>query len=121
MQVKIEEKKLAIVKYKKMMKEKESENAVLGSHVSEVSVLVKDRRSIVDLQTSNLDQERNNCRMKLLRATRRLEDVAKAQQQEMSTLKKEIDRLRERTFPSFAVVSKRVVGNPDEAPGTAKS
>jgi hypothetical protein len=52
--------------------------------------------------------------MKDMRVTRKLEDVAKAQQEEMLLLKKEIDRLRERTFPSFAVVSKRVVGNPDQ-------
>ena len=59
--------------------------------------------------------ERTNKLMKDMRLTRNLEDVAKAQQQEMLLLKKEIDRLRERTFPSFAVVSKRVVGNPDQS------
>ena len=55
--------------------------------------------------------------MKDLRVTRKLEDVAKAQQDELMELKTRIDKLRERTFPSFAVVSKRVVGNPDEKDG----
>eukprot|EP00760_Papus_ankaliazontas_P009584 PhM_4_TR14104/c1_g1_i1/m.95382 len=116
MQAKIEEKRAQTVRYRRMIKEKEAENVVLDGHVGDVQQLVTDRKNIVDLQTTSLDQERNDRRMKLLRATRRLEDVAKAQQEEMTALKKEIDRLRERTFPSFAVVSKRVVGNPDEAP-----
>lgn len=87
---------------------------LLLDQVAESKGLVDERASIRDLQSSELDAQRTQKLMKDMRVTRKLEDVAKAQQEEMLLLKKEIDRLRERTFPSFAVVSKRVVGNPDQ-------
>jgi hypothetical protein len=90
------------------------ENGMLAEQVGEAVGLVESRRSIRDLQSSELERERNDKLMRDMRVTRKLEDVASAQQDEMTVLKKEIDRLRERTFPSFAVVSKRVIGNPDE-------
>eukprot|EP01062_Namystynia_karyoxenos_P000002 TRINITY_DN0_c0_g1_i2.p1 TRINITY_DN0_c0_g1~~TRINITY_DN0_c0_g1_i2.p1 ORF type:complete len:1657 (+),score=816.61 TRINITY_DN0_c0_g1_i2:133-4971(+) len=115
MQGKIDEKKLQMLKVKRIIREKESENRVLEDQVKEAQQLVGEREEIQHLQSTGLDHQRNLKLMKDMRVTRKLEDVAKAQQQEMQLLKKEIDRLRERTFPSFAVVSKRVVGNPDQA------
>jgi hypothetical protein len=112
---KIEEKKTVMAKVKRMTKERELENHLLLEQVSEANSLVDSRRSVRDLQSSELEKERHNRLMRDMRVTRKLEDVAKAQQEEMGALRKEIDRLRERTFPSFAVVSKRVIGNPDEA------
>ena len=114
MQSKIEEKKQAMQKIRRIVKEKESENNNLRNQVVEAKQLVSQREEIHHLQSTGLDQHRNLKLMQNMRITRKLEDVAKAQQEEMQLLKKEIDRLRERTFPSFAVVSKRVVGNPDE-------
>lgn len=115
MSTKIDARKLQMLKYRRMMKDKDMENSLLMEQVSEAKAIVDDREAIHGLQSSELDKERNNRLMKDMRVTRKLEDVAKAQQEEMIALKKEIDRLRERTFPSFAVVSKRVVGNPDQA------
>eukprot|EP01065_Artemidia_motanka_P027222 TRINITY_DN32448_c0_g1_i1.p1 TRINITY_DN32448_c0_g1~~TRINITY_DN32448_c0_g1_i1.p1 ORF type:complete len:1625 (+),score=748.09 TRINITY_DN32448_c0_g1_i1:57-4877(+) len=115
MQGKIDEKKLAMLKVKRVIREKEQENGVLGEQVKEAQQLVSEREEIQHLQSTGLDHQRNLKLMKDMRVTRKLEDVAKAQQEEMQMLKKEIDKLRERTFPSFAVVSKRVVGNPDQA------
>jgi len=114
MQGKIDEKKVMMLKVKRVIREKESENAVLSEQVKEAQQLVGEREEIQHLQSTGLDHQRNLKLMKDMRVTRKLEDVAKAQQEEMQLLKKEIDRLRERTFPSFAVVSKRVVGNPDQ-------
>eukprot|EP01063_Lacrimia_lanifica_P024109 TRINITY_DN32071_c0_g1_i1.p1 TRINITY_DN32071_c0_g1~~TRINITY_DN32071_c0_g1_i1.p1 ORF type:complete len:1620 (+),score=651.41 TRINITY_DN32071_c0_g1_i1:66-4862(+) len=114
MQNKIDEKKLQMQKIKRVIKEKQHENAELEAQVKNAKQLVSQREEIYNLQSTGLDSERNAKLMKNMRVTRKLEDVAKAQQEEMKLLKKEIDRLRERTFPSFAVVSKRVVGNPDE-------
>eukprot|EP00668_Euglena_longa_P015873 GGOE01020048.1.p1 GENE.GGOE01020048.1~~GGOE01020048.1.p1 ORF type:complete len:1603 (+),score=697.34 GGOE01020048.1:27-4811(+) len=111
---KVEEKKKAIAKVKKLAKEKASENLSLGSTAAEASQLVQDRDEIVSLQSTGVDQARAAKMMKDLRTTRKLEEVAKAQQDELAELRQRIDRLRERTFPSFAVVSKRVIGNPDE-------
>eukprot|EP01059_Diplonema_ambulator_P000936 TRINITY_DN10727_c0_g1_i1.p1 TRINITY_DN10727_c0_g1~~TRINITY_DN10727_c0_g1_i1.p1 ORF type:complete len:952 (+),score=552.80 TRINITY_DN10727_c0_g1_i1:1971-4826(+) len=114
MQSKIEDKKQAMQKIKRIIKEKDAENRALEEQVKEAKQLVAQRDEIYHLQSTGLDHQRNLKLMKDMRVTRKLEDVAKAQQEEMKLLKKEIDRLRERTFPSFAVVSKRVVGNPDE-------
>ena len=114
MQAKIEEKKQQMQKIRIIIREKEAENDVLAEQVKDANQIVAQRQEIQHLQSTGLDQQRNLKLMKDMRVTRKLEDVARAQQEEMKLLKKEIDRLRERTFPSFAVVSKRVVGNPDE-------
>eukprot|EP00744_Colponema_vietnamica_P004437 GILI01006627.1.p1 GENE.GILI01006627.1~~GILI01006627.1.p1 ORF type:complete len:1317 (+),score=408.00 GILI01006627.1:41-3991(+) len=111
---KIEDRRQQMQKLRRTIKDKEVENYILQDQVGESKALVDDRRSIRDLQSSELDQMRSDKLMRDMRVTRKLEDVAKAQQSEMMTMKKNIDKLRERTFPSFAVVSKRVVGNPDQ-------
>lgn len=111
---KIEDRRQQMQKLRRTIKDKEVENYILQDQVGESKALVDDRRSIRDLQSSELDQMRSDKLMRDMRVTRKLEDVAKAQQAEMMTMKKNIDKLRERTFPSFAVVSKRVVGNPDQ-------
>jgi hypothetical protein len=111
---KIEERKRAMLALRRANKEKELENRLLQEQVASAKEIVDERRSIYELQSSELEKERTSKLMRDMRVTRKLEDVAKAQQEEMVQLKREIDRLRERTFPSFAVVSKRIVGNPDE-------
>uniref|UniRef100_A0A7S4G316 Cilia- and flagella-associated protein 43 n=1 Tax=Eutreptiella gymnastica TaxID=73025 RepID=A0A7S4G316_9EUGL len=114
---KVEEKRKGILKIKRLVKEKAMENNGLEDSTAQAHQLVKERDEIVSLQSTGLDQVRAAKMMKDLRVTRKLEDVAKAQQDELMELKTRIDKLRERTFPSFAVVSKRVVGNPDEKDG----
>ena len=114
MAAKIEERKRQMLQLRRANKEKEMENRVLQEQVGQAKEVVDERKAIHDLQSSELDKERTSKLMRDMRVTRKLEDVAKAQQEEMVQLKREIDKLRERTFPSFAVVSKRVVGNPDE-------
>lgn len=116
-EAKVDEKKKGILKIKKLIKEKANENMALDDSTAEAVNIVRDRDEIVSLQSVGLDQVRAQKMMKDLRVTRKLEDVAKAQQDELAELKGRIDKLRERTFPSFAVVSKRVVGNPDEKEG----
>lgn len=114
MALKIEDRKVQALKLRRQIKDKELENMLLMEQVGQSKSVVDERKSIRDLQSGDLDQERTDKLMHDMRVTRKLEDVAKAQLEEMVVLKKEIDRLRERTFPSFAVVSKRVMGNPDE-------
>lgn len=114
MSAKIAERQAQMLRLRRLIKDKDNENQLLLGQVGDAKSLVDDRRAIHDLQSSELDLERTDRLMRDMRVTRKLEDVAKAQQEEMVALKKEIDRLRARTFPSFAVVSKRVVGNPDE-------
>jgi WD40 repeat protein len=114
MSQKIEDRRQQMLKLRRQVKDKELENVLLMEQVGESKTVVDERKAIRDLQSGDLDQERTNRLMRDMRVTRKLEDVAKAQLEEMVVLKKEIDRLRERTFPSFAVVSKRVMGNPDQ-------
>eukprot|EP00658_Telonema_sp_P-2_P003082 TRINITY_DN11133_c0_g1_i2.p1 TRINITY_DN11133_c0_g1~~TRINITY_DN11133_c0_g1_i2.p1 ORF type:complete len:753 (-),score=234.86 TRINITY_DN11133_c0_g1_i2:370-2628(-) len=111
---KIEERGGQMQKLRRTIKDKEVENYILLDQVDDAKALVDDRRTIRDLQSSDAGAARCDKLMRDMRVTRKLEDVAKAQQSEMTALRQEIDRLRERTFPSFAVVSKRVVGNPDQ-------
>jgi hypothetical protein len=52
-------------------------------------------------------------RMKGLVTTKKLRDIARAQQREVAALRTELDRLHMRTFPSFVDVN--VALSPDEA------
>jgi hypothetical protein len=53
--------------------------------------------------------------MKRITMRRRLVELAKSQTEEIEFLKQELDRLRQRTFPSFAHAAKaRMSANPDE-------
>lgn len=47
-------------------------------------------------------QQQSAGRMKRITTRRRLVDLARAQTGEIEALKAELDRLRQRTFPSFA-------------------
>ena len=55
----------------------------------------------------------NNAKMKSLVTRRKLVDLARAQTDEIEFLRSELDRLRQRTFPSFAHTVDPMQ-NPDE-------
>ena len=57
--------------------------------------------------------ETARARMKAVMTRRKLVDLAKAQTEEIEFLRGELDRLRQRTFPSFAHAS-QMRGNVDE-------
>jgi len=107
----IEDKKVLQGKVKRQTREREIENSMLLEQVGHADSLVATRRHVHSLHAADHDAELPQRLMRDMRVTRRLEDVARAQNDEMAALKREVDRLRERTFPSFAVVSKRVIGN----------
>lgn len=62
-------------------------------------------KQLVDAHSSDLHSVTS--RAKELYVTSELEETARVQQETLIQLKHEVDRLRERTFPSFAVVSKQ--------------
>ena len=53
-------------------------------------------------------------RMKRITTRRRLIDLAKSQTSEIEILKQELDRLRQRTFPSFIHAARERMMGPDE-------
>lgn len=61
------------------------------------------------------DQTQAAGRMKRITTRRRLVDLARAQTGEIEALKAELDRLRQRTFPSFAHAARnRLATCPDD-------
>lgn len=101
------EKQKIVKKYEKLIDDKENENRELSDQFYVMENLVGERAHISSMQSQAKDKQRTNDRMKEMRLERRLKDLSKAQQVEITFLQTEIDRLRERTFPSFAVVQKR--------------
>lgn len=61
------------------------------------------------------DNKQAAWRMKRVTARRRIVDLARVQTGEIEVLKTELDRLRQRTFPSFAHAARsRLIHCPDE-------
>ena len=116
----IDDKKGQMGVVKRHTREREIENTMLFEQVNHAEALLDTRRHVHTLHATDGDAELPQRLMRDMRVTRRLEDVARAQNDEMAALKKEVDRLRERTFPSFAVVSKRVIGS-SGAPDAART
>lgn len=106
-EVRIKEKKKAAIKIRKNMERTSSENSTLQSQLNQMQRLVQEREEIYQLQSSTAAKEKTNQKMKQLRMERKLQDLSKAQSEELNQLKQTIQLLRERTFPSFALVQKR--------------
>lgn len=95
-------------KMEKQKKEKAKENSKLRGHVEELERNVSLRSSIHRARTSGGDgtqadsNEASRKRMQSIVTRRKLIDLARAQTDEIEFLRQELDRLRQRTFPSFA-------------------
>ena len=109
---KVDDKKSIIGKLEKKAREKKVETRKLASQVSELEVRVQERNAIYEVQAGKNEQTaavgttNTDSRMKELAAKRHLVDIAKAQAEEIEFLREELDRLRQRTFPSFVRVQK---------------
>ena len=105
-------------KKEKEVKKKESENSRLSNHVKELEKNVAVRASIHRARASGGDgvadpNAAGRARMKAVVTRRKLLDLARAQTDEIEFLRQELDRLRQKTFPSFATRRNRDM-NPDE-------
>ena len=112
--------KLSKIKSKKEkeVKKKEFENSRLSNHVQELEKNVAVRASIHRARASGGDgvadpNAAGRARMKAVVTRRKLLDLARAQTDEVEFLRQELDRLRQKTFPSFATRRNRDM-NPDE-------
>ena len=89
-------------------REKEKENRTLGGHVEELERNVSLRASIHRARAAGGDGTMadegaaGRKRMQGIVTRRKLIDLARAQTDEIEFLRQELDRLRQRTFPSFA-------------------
>lgn len=94
---------------KAQIRERMGENAGVQKQSNELRDCVEDKKSVKELVDSHADESmRATERAKEIYETSELEELARNQQEELIRLKREVDRLRERTFPSFVVVSKNV-------------
>mmetsp|Transcript_5523 Transcript_5523/g.20760 ORF Transcript_5523/g.20760 Transcript_5523/m.20760 type:complete len:1827 (-) Transcript_5523:1768-7248(-) len=102
----IKEKKKIVLKIAKNVDRTSKENTTLTTQLDQLQRIVKERKMIHDLQSTTAAKERQNQKMKQLRMERKLKDLSQAQTTELDYLRETIQVLRQRTFPSFALVKK---------------
>eukprot|EP00002_Diphylleia_rotans_P030276 TRINITY_DN620_c0_g1_i6.p1 TRINITY_DN620_c0_g1~~TRINITY_DN620_c0_g1_i6.p1 ORF type:complete len:1590 (-),score=396.80 TRINITY_DN620_c0_g1_i6:241-5010(-) len=106
-QNKIAERKKSVAQIKKMIEAKEHENEILEEQIQQLSISVYERNKIHEIQASRGEAATQPIakRMKDVAYQRKLGDVYKAQEEEIRFLREELERLRQKTFPSFSSVS----------------
>ncbi|CAM9738320.1 unnamed protein product, partial [Discosporangium mesarthrocarpum] len=106
---KVQKMRQANAKVAQLLRERQDENLRVSNQLNELekSVHVREAiyRSRIEASGGEINpaqQVRAAGRMKRITMRRRLIDLARAQTDEIEALKAELDRLRQRTFPSFA-------------------
>lgn len=92
------------MKLRKEIREKMMENEQLETKARQLQQNVDQRKQIMGLKskTSNDSGQDPSKKIKEIAHKRKLIDIAKQQTEEIEFLRDELDRLRARTFPSFA-------------------
>lgn len=112
--------KTANAKLVQSVKERRDENDRLARQLKELEQSVQVREAIYKSRVDASGGEVNPAakaqqRMKRVTMRRRLIDLARVQTEEIDYLRQELDRLRQRTFPSFATAARgRLMVPPDE-------
>jgi len=107
-------------KLSKAEKEKVEENDRLKGQISQLAQNVTMREQIYRSRFESGDgsdlspAQQAQSRMRTITMRRKLIDLARAQTDEIEFLRQELDRLRQRTFPSFAHSNRRQLAAPDE-------
>ena len=100
------------------MEEREYENSKFSGKIDTLKSDVNVREQVVNHSKKNADRggdERNSTRMRKVVGRRKLVDTAQVQAEEIDYLKQELDKTRQKTFPSFVRATRnRLVYNPDE-------
>lgn len=100
--------KVAMHRVRGQIAEVTTENTIIDSQCRTLGSAVQDHVAVYRLIDSHADSSsKATRRAQDIFETSELEELARAQQEELVRLKGQVDRMRERTFPSFAVVSKR--------------
>jgi len=101
--MKVQEMKQRLFKAHKQIREKELENNKLVEYVQDLAVSVAQREKIMRVrhsETESLDDKEYKMQEVIWR--RLVLEEARQQSEDIAVLKAEVDRLRQRTFPSFA-------------------
>ena len=95
-------------KLKREIREKKAENEQLEQKARQLKLQADDRQSIIALQSKYQAEDASDPQKKCaeIAQQRKLLEVIQQQSEEMMFLKDELDRLRARTFPSFAHLQK---------------
>lgn len=110
MREKVQQLTAVAARLKHQIAERATENRLMQQECNELKSTVDDEATVKTLVDAHADGTvQYTQRAKEIYETSELEEVARSQQEELLRLKREVDRLRERTFPSFAVVSKRTL------------
>ena len=97
-----ERKKHECSKLTSKMSEIESENARLDEILGELHVSVSERRNIRDTHI----QPDTPKIMRDIARRRKLQEISRAQQNEIAVLRNELERLRKKTFPALVKLNK---------------
>lgn len=99
----------------KRLQDREMETDQLEASLEDLKAQVLSRKDIKQFSHNNLNklQEMDiiTAKMKKITTRRQLVDLAKSQAEEIDFLRQELDRLRQRTFPSFVRSNKYRVAN----------
>ncbi|EPY24816.1 WD repeat-containing protein 96 [Strigomonas culicis] len=110
MKKKVDDLHATALRLKAQIADRTTENGAIDGQFQQLKGNVEDLQTVQTMVEAHADgSEHFTRRAKDIYETAELEELARTQQEELLRLKREVDRLRERTFPSFAVVSKRTM------------
>ena len=99
---KIDQKRRLLRRAAAGLRDKAEQNSHIRANVEDLERSVEDQARIKDESTTQvLPEEVASRRMRSLVTQRKLQDIGKAQAEEITLLRNELERLRLRTFPSF--------------------
>lgn len=106
---KLEEKTKTLSKLRRKIQDKSKQNDKLDDQLKELAKACEERTEIFESSSKNTHQSPVHADSTLLEIynRRRLVDLAKAQAQDISILREEVERLRLRTYPAFSASIKR--------------
>ena len=102
-ELKVQDMKARLFRAHKQIREKELENNKLAEYVQDLAVSVAQREKIMRVRRSEEEgKDDSEYKMQEVVWRRLVLEEARQQSEDIAILKAEVDRLRQRTFPSFA-------------------
>jgi hypothetical protein len=110
-QHKLDEKNRSLTKLSRKVNEKTGQNTKLDNQLEELGRAVSERQEIYESSSKKksgvAEVSSDDIALLEIYNRRRLVDLAKAQAQDISILREEVERLRLRTYPAFSTSPKR--------------